>query len=177
MKCPYCGSTEIIWDSKGGNVVCANCGSVLDRVYITSTAYEEQVAQPSIQYELFYEIVKREREFKRVFNRNGSKWRKIVVHNGALVRETSLPAMKLIESNERFLIIYDFVNSLPQFRTKTIKNKLAIGLYLFDKKEFEKYRRQLDVSEKYIKKLLITKLKMADRTKIQQELKKRLSLR
>lgn len=172
MECPYCGSTEIIWDSKG-EIVCANCGSVLDRVYTTSTTYEEQVAQPSIQYGLFCKIAKREREFKKMFGRNAGRWRKTVIYNGAHVRETSLPATKLIESNEKFLIIYDFINNLPQFKTKTIKNKLAIGLYLFDKKIFEKYRRQLGVSEKYIKKLLTTELKTKDRTKIQEELKKK----
>ena len=33
MKCPYCGSSNLIWDSNSGNVVCADCGSVLDTIY------------------------------------------------------------------------------------------------------------------------------------------------
>ncbi len=33
MKCPYCGSLEIVWDNRTGAVVCTRCGSVLDNIY------------------------------------------------------------------------------------------------------------------------------------------------
>ncbi|QGA54921.1 transcription initiation factor IIB family protein [Sulfolobus sp. E5-1-F] len=37
MECPVCGSSEIIWDNKNGEVVCSNCGTIIDSIY-----YSEQ---------------------------------------------------------------------------------------------------------------------------------------
>lgn len=34
LICPECHSTNTIWDYKNGYIVCANCGLVLDRIYI-----------------------------------------------------------------------------------------------------------------------------------------------
>jgi transcription initiation factor TFIIB len=33
LKCPYCGSTEIVFDPRDGVYVCARCGTVIGRVY------------------------------------------------------------------------------------------------------------------------------------------------
>jgi uncharacterized Zn finger protein (UPF0148 family) len=33
-KCPYCGSTDIVWDHQRGYVVCAGCGTVIEDVSI-----------------------------------------------------------------------------------------------------------------------------------------------
>ncbi|HDD25809.1 MAG TPA: TFIIB-type zinc ribbon-containing protein [Acidilobales archaeon] len=34
MKCPECGSVELVWDYKGGCVVCSACGLVIDSIYV-----------------------------------------------------------------------------------------------------------------------------------------------
>ncbi|WP_338600046.1 TFIIB-type zinc ribbon-containing protein [Sulfolobus tengchongensis] len=33
MECPICGSAEIIWNDKDGEVVCSKCGTVIDNIY------------------------------------------------------------------------------------------------------------------------------------------------
>lgn len=33
MRCPYCGSRNVVWDYSTGSIVCAECGSVLDSIY------------------------------------------------------------------------------------------------------------------------------------------------
>ncbi|PUA32770.1 MAG: hypothetical protein B7O98_04790 [Zestosphaera tikiterensis] len=33
MRCPYCGSESIIWSYSSGDVICSECGSVIDRIY------------------------------------------------------------------------------------------------------------------------------------------------
>ncbi len=35
MRCPWCGSTELVWDSDRGDVICVRCGSVVDRIYVS----------------------------------------------------------------------------------------------------------------------------------------------
>jgi len=45
-KCPYCGSTEIIYDSERGEYICTNCGTVLQEHVVDLTggrkAYDEE---------------------------------------------------------------------------------------------------------------------------------------
>jgi len=50
-----------------------------------------------------------------------------------------------------FLLIYDIINSSPFFSAKT---KFAVGLYLYDRELFRKYRMYLGVGEKRILKVL-----------------------
>ncbi len=34
MQCPWCGSRRIVWDMERGEVVCSDCGTVIDRIYV-----------------------------------------------------------------------------------------------------------------------------------------------
>ena len=177
MKCPYCGSNEIIWDYKTGDVVCLRCASVIDKVFYTDQyeTADEITITPKFAYYDFFKKLERYNQYKDKIVKNEEKTRKMVIYNGALIRESSLSAMKIIENNERLLILYDVIDSLPQFRSKNSIYKLAIGLYLYDRKEFYKIRRNLNISEKYMKKIL-SKLKVKDKLKIQNLLKRRMNL-
>ena len=155
MRCPYCGSDKLDW--RDGQVVCSSCGSVIDRVYDGISFFEPPKQKPATKYEV-----------KKV---ETPTWVNAVNYNGAVVREDSLPALKLIESNEMFLLIYDTVNSF--FSTKTAKTKLAIGLYLYDIQLFKKYMMYLGVSEKRVLKAL-SGVKRKEREKIRELLRRRI---
>ena len=157
MRCPYCGSDKLVW--RDGQIVCSSCGSVIDRVYDGISFFEPPAPKSGTKYKVAKE------EFPT--------WTNVVYYNGAVVREDSLPALKLIESSEIFLLVYDMINSSPLFSTKTAKTKLAVGLYLYDKELFKKYRLYLGVSEKRVLKAL-SGVKRRDREKIRGELKKRM---
>ena len=176
MKCPYCGSNEIIWDYKTGDLICSTCASVIDKVYYNDL-YEisdDIVITPKYAYYDFFKKLKRLDEYKNKIRKNNKrKIRMMVMYNGSSIRESSLSAMKIIENNERLLILYDIMDTLPQFRSKNSNYKLAVGLYLLDKKEFCKLRRNLNINDKYMKKLL-SKLKVKDRLKIQSLLKRKI---
>lgn len=32
-RCPYCGSTRLVWDEERGYLVCANCGAVIEQLF------------------------------------------------------------------------------------------------------------------------------------------------
>lgn len=34
MKCPYCGSPEVVWDYERGDIICTTCGTVIERIYV-----------------------------------------------------------------------------------------------------------------------------------------------
>ena len=171
MKCPYCGSKNIIWNEESGEVVCANCGAVLDRIYYAGSYQgdSETVTIPKSAFPDFYKKVERIKKWRRPAMK-----RRVVLYNGRYIRELSLNAVKIIESDEKYLILYDIIDSLPEFRGRDIRYKLAVGLYLFNKNEFEKLKPLLGISEDYMEKLL-SKLKVKDREKIRKLLKEKLS--
>ena len=45
MKCPNCGCKELMWDFQRGDVVCTNCGLVLDKILILSNNVSNQVKE------------------------------------------------------------------------------------------------------------------------------------
>ncbi len=36
MRCPYCGSLEVMWDYERGDVICTACGTVIEKIYVTN---------------------------------------------------------------------------------------------------------------------------------------------
>jgi len=172
MKCPYCGSSEIIWDYKTGDMVCSTCASVIDKIYYDNLceASDDLVVTPKYAYYDFFKKLERLNKYKE---KNKKKIRKMIMYNGSSIKESSLSAMKIVENNERLLILYDIMDTLPKFRSKNSKYKLAVGIYLLDKKEFDKLRRNLNISDKYMKKIL-SKLKVKDKLKIQNLLKRKI---
>ena len=156
MKCPYCGSENLVW--REGQVVCSSCGSVIDRIYDGASFFEPIKPKPATKYTVEKEEI--------------PIYKDVVLDNGAVIRAESLPAIKLIESNELFLIIYDVVNSHPLFRSKTIKTKLAVALYLYDTRLFKKFKRILGMNEKRVLKVLAS-VKRDEREKLREKIRER----
>jgi len=175
MKCPYCGSSEIVWDYKTGDMVCSKCASVIDKIYYDNLyeTSDDVVITPKYAYYNFFKKLERLNEYKEKIKKNKRKLRKTIIYNGSSIKESSLNTMKILENNERLLILYDIMDTLPQFRSKNSKYKLAVGIYLLDKKEFNKLKRNLNISDKYMKKIL-SKLKVKDKLKIQSLLKRKI---
>lgn len=171
MKCPYCGSLELVWDDKSGDVVCANCGSVIDKVYyLGGLFYNDDETIPITVGLNVPTSVKKYKEQLRLIKRK--RKREMVIYNGSFIKESNLNVMKLIENNERLLIIYDIIDSLTVFKTRNPKYKLAIGIYLYNRSEFEKLKKSLNISERYMKKIL-AKLKAKEKAKLESSLRKR----
>lgn len=170
MECPYCKSKSIIWDYSKGEIVCTSCGAVLDKIYSYDLPFEKSHSLTSkADYSKLYEKIERVRKWEeRIMEK------RVTNYNGALVKRESLSVAKIIESNEKYLIIYDVMSNIPQFRTKDMRYKMAVGLYLVDRDEFNKLKLTLGISEKYMHKILI-KLNRGEKEKITNLLKKRLA--
>lgn len=174
MKCPYCGSDKVIWDYANGCLVCSECGSVIDQIYSSETYYDIEDENTLIPNFLYSDLAKKiENADKFQKELSNDNLRKFIIYNGSIVRESSLNSLKLIENNEKLLLLYDIVDSLPKFKSKSIKYKLALALYFYDKKEFEKISKNLNISDKYMKKI-ISKINTKTRLKIQSLLKRKI---
>ncbi len=49
MRCPYCGSNDIVWDYVRGDVICASCGTVLERIYVTEQHTNQELVQEPVK--------------------------------------------------------------------------------------------------------------------------------
>lgn len=166
MKCPYCGSENLVWDYEHGNIVCSECGSVIDQIYSDFEFIDNEPVVTSLSY--YIDFKKKLDTYNRLKQLEDKiKKSKLVIYNGSNVKETSLNALKLIENNEKLLILYDVIDNIPMFRSKSIKYKLALALYFYDKKNFEKYVKNLNISPKYMSKLL-SKIKIKDKIRIKE---------
>jgi len=170
VECPYCGSRNIIWDYERGEIVCGECGTVFDKIYsFIEYRDEEPIYISRVNYNSFYRKIGRINEWReRVVGRD------IVLYNGAFINKESFDAAKIIESNEKYLIIYDIMNRIPKFKAKDIRYKIAIALYLVDKKEFDKFRLLFNIREKYLLKIL-NSMNRKDKEKLSDTLKNRLN--
>ncbi|MBP1358267.1 MAG: TFIIB-type zinc ribbon-containing protein, partial [Sulfolobus sp.] len=125
MKCPYCHGNEIVWDYKTGDLVCTSCGSVIDKIY----SYENNVSNedimiiPKYVYTDFYRKIEKYKKIENKLKNNTHQIRKTIIYNGSYMKESSLSAMKLIENDEKLLILYDLMDSMPLFRSKNIRYK------------------------------------------------------
>ncbi|BFH73357.1 TFIIB-type zinc ribbon-containing protein [Sulfurisphaera javensis] len=177
MKCPYCGSENLVWDYKNGNLVCTECGSVLDKIYSYDNYQdnnEEIILVTKSLYPDFFQKIERITKYNKVRTVKRKGLEKIIVYNGSLLRESSLNALKAIENNEKLLLLYDIIDTHPMFQSKNSKYKLAVALYLYDKREFNRLSRNLNISEKYMKKIL-TKIKITEKIKLQLHMRERLN--
>ncbi|ADX85781.1 TFIIB-type zinc ribbon-containing protein [Saccharolobus islandicus] len=71
MECPACGSNEIVWDNKNGEVVCSNCGIIIDNIYY-SGRNESESTETIIISNKFYkdDILIKELRIKTFLKKN-----------------------------------------------------------------------------------------------------------
>ncbi len=71
MECPVCGSNEIVWDNKNGEVVCSNCGIIIDNIYY-SGRNESESTETIIISNKFYkdDILIKELRIKTFLKKN-----------------------------------------------------------------------------------------------------------
>ncbi|MEB3760410.1 MAG: TFIIB-type zinc ribbon-containing protein [Desulfurococcales archaeon] len=131
-KCPYCGSTSLVWDSERGLVICPECGSVISENTI------EDLPKPRYKDKLFYKQ-KRQRKVYwlpriNTVPRTHKSSRKQRVFEKEFVR--------LIESRTRIYLKTHNLNleetsrlletTIPDLKTRKRHVKLALIVYIIE---------------------------------------------
>ncbi len=75
IACPECGSTNIIWDSRTGYIVCSECGIVIDRIYVQHT--DKKIIENKRTNNRLISKAFNRKERKKEYNRKKSRLRKI----------------------------------------------------------------------------------------------------
>ncbi|MEM0187805.1 MAG: TFIIB-type zinc ribbon-containing protein [Saccharolobus sp.] len=143
MKCQVCGSTEIVWNEEKGEIVCSNCGVVIDSIYYDSVD-RFSVNEIVIDNNLYFNDIKiknlRIREF---FNNN-------TLNKSIDEYEIILKTMLL---DKQYRIIYDLLLNegiLSGIRTKTKVGILIYIRYVYNNK-YREILKKLKIDYKLIK--------------------------
>jgi len=132
MRCPYCGSEELVWDYKNGVVVCSSCGCIVDTIYVSQPRTSSRggssraVEKPyRLQRALKKSIVK---EAKRRFE---LEKRGYIFVNGRAVHLRSLAALKNTELNSDVKKLVDeglkVLQQVAPSLSRTIRSRLALA--------------------------------------------------
>jgi len=135
MRCPCCGSEELVWDFARGSVVCTRCGCVVDAILVYgSSGFEEASSQRRYRdAERFYSFERaltrrRAKEAEKVFELEKKGF---VVVGSRLVHIRSLAALKALESNADVKrLVEEGLKVLQQVvptMSKTIRARLAMA--------------------------------------------------
>jgi len=158
MRCPYCGSTNVVWDEERGEVVCMDCGSVIDRIYVLRKDYEERSPIRSYQVRGNVGVSRATKEFMKLLDnvKHNKKLRgRAIIDsnsffnyiNGKIGRvkiiRLSTPYLLSIRRNQEVSQVLKLINKYPRLNSRTERAKIALALIAIS---FIK-ERQVSVSE------------------------------
>ncbi|MEM4865771.1 MAG: TFIIB-type zinc ribbon-containing protein, partial [Acidilobaceae archaeon] len=119
VVCPYCLSTNIIWDSFYGSVVCSSCGIVLAENLIDdgrSSFYaddEEGLVQKSLERQLRLKLKHRE------------------TRPDPLASPINKKALEVLKRNREVYEILVEVSKHPKIKSRKLRMRVALALYLY----------------------------------------------
>jgi len=135
MRCPCCGSEDLVWDFATGSVVCTHCGCVVDVILVySSSGFEEAPSRRRYRdAERLYSFEraltrKRAKEAEKVFELEKKGF---VLVGNKFIHIRSLEALKTLESNENVKKLVDeglkIIQSVAPAMSKTIRARLALA--------------------------------------------------
>ena len=144
MKCPYCGSSRVVWDYEKGEVICICCASVIDRIYYdVGHTLSEEVTERSLRsnphngYRSYPKLKSITLTYLK-FMKKVSRYKGIIVDNRAFLDYLSgkRPHVKILkrEFNEGKLRdelinkVINVINKYPRLKSRTDRAKLALAL-------------------------------------------------
>jgi len=144
MRCPYCGSSRVVWDYEKGEVICVCCASVIDRIYYdASNTLSEELMERSLRSNSYggYKNYPRLKSITLTylkFLRKVSRHKGVIVDNRAFLDYLSgkRPNVKILkrEFNEGKLRdelinkVINVINKYPRLKSRTDRAKLALAL-------------------------------------------------
>ncbi|AWR94450.1 TFIIB-type zinc ribbon-containing protein [Acidianus brierleyi] len=166
MKCPSCGSTNIIWKSKEGIVVCSDCGLVIDdKAYDYYPIYFDKEIKNTINS---LQSKNMERDSYRVISKKIKITNNYNINrNQNVAKSNNIIALELLKMNSSALKIYNVINDNGYLSGTQIKTKVAVSFYLsgYNTRKIRSILEKLQINEKYFRKT-IKKLTMKEKIRI-----------
>ncbi|MBW9140532.1 MAG: hypothetical protein K1T65_02295 [Candidatus Aramenus sp.] len=161
MRCPSCGSANIVWTES--SVVCGNCGLVIDeqKYDYSPPSFSEEVVDLTGTMRLsertkYVTAYIRDRISNNEFNRRRFLLR--VNEGGKLgvISREGVLALELIKKDPIAHKIYLIINEEGYLSGAKIKTRVAVSFYLsgYKGKKMKDILRKLNVNEKHFRRVL-----------------------
>jgi len=187
LRCEECGSTALVWDYKGGCIVCSACGAVLDSIVVSPSGVGEDASRAAplraSERRWLREKARTYSAYKRLRARLGVGGCELFVDSKAfeeylagrrgrvylLVSDSSLKARKIAEeSREVRELIEVLAKKFPRLYSRTERARVAIALILLHLRSRERLNastlgeisKRTGVSESHVKRLYSMLLKV-----------------
>ncbi len=168
MECPYCGTeNSLVWDESRGTVVCSECGTVVDSIYVGGGGFGRELESPrertaarnfgrisdaSVKY---LEILKEIKHRPALYVDSDSFGRYLVLGKRVKVvrRRVYLPRSKALEAIVAVMMKY------PRLCSRTDRAKYAIAAIAYalvaeGSADVSKLSRDLGLSKTHVRRLL-----------------------
>lgn len=136
MRCPLCGSPNLVWDFERGEVVCTSCGYVVEQIYVSETRYVSETVRSdakgymtlSRETKKFLELMKYVKVSRKELYIDWDSFRQYV-RTGRRVRVLKL-RVRPIPKNLREAVdpVMKVIEKYPRLSSRTVRGKLAASL-------------------------------------------------
>jgi ribosomal protein S27E len=132
MRCPYCGSEELVWDCENGAVVCSSCGCIVDTIYVSQPRAGGRGGSSRATEKLYrFEKRLRRKVVGKALKRFELEKRGYIFVNGRAVHLRSLAALKNTELNSDVKKLVDeglkVLQQVAPSLSRTIRSRLALA--------------------------------------------------
>lgn len=137
MRCPLCGSQNLVWDFERGEVVCASCGYVIEPIYVSNEF--RQVHEGSRRVVKGYvTLTKETRKFLELMKYVKSSGKELYidwdsfreyVRTGKRVRVLKL-RVRPVPENLKDVVepVMKIIDRYPRLSSRTVRGKVAASL-------------------------------------------------
>ncbi len=142
MKCPNCGCKELMWDFQRGDVICTNCGLVLDKILVLGSNTSNQVnevlnnnskgqSKPVRLSRITIEYLKLLRKTKSMRGNVKVRIRSVEDIESSRIRQVKIFYREFNKDklrDNRVVKIMRIMDKYPRLKSRTDRAKLAIAL-------------------------------------------------
>lgn len=169
--CTYCRSNYIIWDYERGDIICGNCGAVLEKIYLNGVV-KHSVSTAPFKHDHKYPLMSKHTKLYLKLMERASRYG-LVVDNEVVMKYFSgkAPLIKVFKqpnsvspeltNDERVKIVMNIVNKYPRLASRTERAKYALAkialAMVMNKLNYLNIRRmkdELNISEVHLRRLL-----------------------
>ncbi len=140
MRCPYCGSQNLVWDYQRGEVVCTCCGTVVERIYVNASIHSEhyvEIQQRNSRINgLVPKLRKATKDYLRILESIRNKKDVVIDVNAFWEYQKTGRRVKLLKkkfstelvNDSAIRIAMDVLKKYPKLSARTDRAKIAIAV-------------------------------------------------
>jgi len=143
LRCPYCDSPNVVWDYEKGEIICEDCASVVEKIYVSSIDRNYCITEIENEkvriHEFMPRLSKMTREYLKILKDVGGKDSIVIDINAFLeyqktgrrvkvLRRRASPNVDLLLKDTTIRTTMSILQKYPRLSARTDRAKVAIAL-------------------------------------------------